>query len=102
MLYQFEPENLEAVVAVTITEQLRFLRGYNAVTQVEVYDALNIDRSTYAYYEKGKTQPSLLMVAKIARLYDVTTDFLLGLPQNEKQRSPFERELLLLVSKYFG
>ena len=64
-------------------------------------DALHIDRSTYAHYETGATQPSLFILMRLALLYDVTTDFLLGIPQKEKQPTPFEQELLLLVSKYF-
>lgn len=101
MLYQFEPRNVEREIALTLPEQLRFLRGYNAVKQKEVAATLRIDRSTYAYYETGATQPSLSMVMRMALLYDVTTDFLLGIPQNENQPTLFEQELLLLVGKYF-
>ena len=101
MLYEFEPRNLEWEVALALPEQLRFLRGYNAVKQKEVAAALRIERSTYAYYETGATQPSLSMVMRMALLYDVTTDFLLGIPQKENQPTLFEQEVLLLVGKYF-
>ena len=101
MLYQFDPMNLEQETVILLTKQLRHLRGYNAVTQREIADALCIDRSTYAYYELGETQPSLLMLARLARLYDVTTDYLLGIQPEEKQPTPFERELLSLVERYF-
>ena len=101
MLYQFEPRNLEREVELVLPEQLRFLRGYNAAKQKEVAAALHIDRSTYAHYETGATQPFLSMVMRMALLYDVTTDFLLGIPQKEKQPTSFEKELLLLVSKHF-
>lgn len=73
MPYQFEPRNLEREIALTLPEQLRFLRKYNAVKQKEVATALRIERSTYAYYETGATQPSLTMVMRMALLYDVTT-----------------------------
>ena len=56
----------------------------------------------YAYYEKGKTQPPLFMLMKLAQLYDVTTDYLLGIQKAERQTSRFETELLLLVKKHFG
>ena len=102
MLYQFDPRNLENESTIHLTKQLRHLRGYNAVTQREIADALCIDRSTYAYYELGETQPSLLMLARLARLYDVTTDYLLGIQPEEKQPTPFERELLALVNKHFS
>ena len=102
MLYEFDPRNLENESTIRLTKQLRYLRGYNAVTQREIADALCIDRSTYAYYELGDTQPSLLMLVRLARLYDVTTDYLLGIQSEEKQPTPFERELLALVRKYWG
>ena len=101
MLYQFDPMNLEQETVILLTKQLRYLRGYNAVTQREIADALCIDRSTYAYYELGETQPSLLILARLAQLYDVTTDYLLGIQPEEKQPTPFERELLSLVERYF-
>ena len=102
MLYEFDPRNLENESTIRLTTQLRYLRGYNAVTQREIADALCIDRSTYAYYELGETQPSLLMLARLAKLYDVTTDYLLGIQPKEKQPTPFEQELLALVRKYWG
>ena len=102
MLFQFNPMNLEQEIVLTLSEQLRFLRGYNAVKQQEIADALCINRSTYAYYELGRTEPSLLMLIKLAMPYDVTTDFLLGIQPEEKQPTPFERELLALVRKYFN
>ena len=102
MLYQFDPMNLEQETVLLLTKQLRHLRGYNAVTQREIADALCIDRSTYAYYELGETQPSPLRLVKLARLYDVTTDYLLGIQPKEKQPTPFEQELLALVRRYFN
>ena len=101
MLYQFDPMNLEQETVILLTTQLRYLRGYNAVTQREIADALYIDRSTYAYYELGETQPSMLMLVRFAKLYDVTTDYLLEIQPEEKQPTSFERELLALVRKYF-
>ena len=101
MLYQFDPMNLEQETVILLTKQLRYLRGYNAVTQREIADALCIDRSTYAYYELGRTEPSLLMLVRLAKLYDVTTDYLLGIQSEEKQLTPFERELMALVRRHF-
>ena len=102
MLYQFDPRNLENESTIHLSKQLRHLRGYNAVTQREIADALCIDRSTYAYYELGETQPSLLMLVRLAKHYDVTTDYLLGIQPEEKQPTPFEQELLSLARKYWG
>ena len=102
MRYRFEPRNLEQETPIHLTKRLRYLREYNAVTQREIADALCIDRSSYAYYELGETQPSLLMLVRLAKLYDVTTDYLLGIQPEEKPPTPFEQELLSLVRKYWG
>ena len=85
MQYQFNPFILnQQNITIRLPEQLRSLRGYNVVRQKEVAEALHIDRSTYAYYETGATQPSLSILVKLALLYDVTTDFLLGYQQEKK------------------
>ena len=62
------------IIAVSYTH---LLREKNGLTQKQVADMLNIDRSTYAYYESGKTRPDILTIAKLARLYRISTDFLL-------------------------
>lgn len=51
---QFDSRRVEKEITVCLAEQLKYLRAYNAVTQREIADALHIDRSTYAYYEKGE------------------------------------------------
>ena len=56
---------------------LRFLRKVNGFTQKELAVLLHIDRSTYAYYEIGKTKPSFHAAAWLARFYQVTLDELL-------------------------
>ena len=44
------------------------------MSQQQVADLLNIDRSTYGYYELGKTQPPYRVLIKLKKLYDVTYD----------------------------
>ena len=55
-------------------KELRLSAGY---TQQEIADILKIDRSTYAYYEAGKTEPNILKLKKIANLYGISSDDLL-------------------------
>lgn len=54
-----------------INLRLRELRESCGLTQQQVADKLNIDRSTYSYYETGHTTPSLLMLEKISKLFNV-------------------------------
>ncbi len=66
-------------------EKITQLRKAMNLTQQEVADRLHLDRSTYAYYEIGKTTPSIPNLLSIARLFDVTVDLLIddkvGIPE---------------------
>jgi transcriptional regulator with XRE-family HTH domain len=62
----------------TFGDRLRNLRKQHDLTQEQVAKKLNIVRSTYAYYETGKTSPDFNTVVRLARLFNVTTDYLLN------------------------
>lgn len=59
-------------------EQLKVLRKREGMTQAEVSAKLGIDRSTYAKYETGQSEPNFDMVQKLASLYSTTVDFLIS------------------------
>ncbi len=50
---------------------LRQCRENSGLTQKQVADALNVERSTYAYYETGTTHPSGSMIIKLAKIFNV-------------------------------
>lgn len=58
-------------------ERLRKLRKNEDLTQEQIAKDLNIVRSTYAYYEIGRTYPDFSTLIRIAQLFNVSTDFLL-------------------------
>ena len=58
-------------------EQLKVLRKKEGMTQAEVAAKLGVDRSTYAKYETGQSEPNFEMVQKLAYLFSVSTDFLI-------------------------
>lgn len=55
------------------------LRKEHGYTQKYVANYLNIDRSNYCKYEQGKLVFSVDMIIALSKLYDVTTDYILGL-----------------------
>ena len=55
------------------------LRKEKGLSQVELAASLNLDKSTIAKYETDKILPSIPMLIKIARFFEVSTDYLLGL-----------------------
>lgn len=64
-------------IRVNLRYNIKQLRKSNHLTQVEVAQYLKIDRSTYAYYEIGKTVPTIYTIQKIADFYEVPFDSLL-------------------------
>lgn len=49
------------------------------MTQQEIANLLNIRQQSYIRYEYGTGEPSLNTLIKIARIFDVTSDYLLGI-----------------------
>lgn len=54
--------------------KLKEIRKKCALTQQQVADALGVERSTYTYYETGKTDPSISTLQKIMVLFDCEFD----------------------------
>lgn len=50
---------------------LKYYRENCDLSQQQVAQALNIDRSTYTYYETGKTIPSINTLIRISRIFNV-------------------------------
>lgn len=62
-----------------VNVRIRELRVEHGFTQQYVADLLGIDRSNYSKYERGLLSVSADMLVALAKLYDVTSDYLLGL-----------------------
>lgn len=63
---------------------LRYYREKCGYTQQYVADLLNIERSTYTYYETGKTMPDIRTLMTIAKIFGVSyTDLLEGTGDDE-------------------
>ena len=72
--------------------RLKFLRECRQLSQRQVAAALHIERSTYASYETGRSEPSLQNLKRLAALYQVSTDFLLdSTPIGRRQTESFWR-----------
>lgn len=59
--------------------RLKELRVENNFTQKVLAEKLNTTNSAVCDWEKGRTQPDLQMLTKIANLFSVSVDYLLGL-----------------------
>lgn len=63
-------------------KRLKKLREERKLSQQQLADKLSINRSTYARYELGQTQPDYDTLRKIADFFEVSVDYLLGRESN--------------------
>lgn len=57
---------------------MKLIREMKKLTQQEVAEYLNLTRQSYNYYELGKRSPDMETLVKLADLYNVSIDYLLG------------------------
>lgn len=82
--------NIELGGAVLFNARLKELRVYKGLTQKELAQSLNLTQSTIAYYENGKKLPTVETILSLAKFFNVSTDFLLGLSNSH---SPIENTM---------
>ncbi len=58
-------------------KKLKWLRTQQGLTQQAVAQKVGISRSSYAYYEVGKTHPLFLTLLKLARFFQVRVEYLI-------------------------
>lgn len=59
--------------------KIKELRRKNHLTQAQLAEKLNVARSAVALWEIDNTDPNLTNIISLARVFNVTTDYLLGL-----------------------
>ena len=60
-------------------QRLQELRGGCGWGQVEVAKRLRVTKQTVSNWENENIQPSIDMLVRLAQLYNVSTDYLLGM-----------------------
>ncbi len=64
---------------IILGQRLKELREEKGLTQKQVAAALNLNTMTYLHYEKAQREPPLSVLADMAKFFDVSVDYLLGL-----------------------
>ena len=67
-------DNLNYIIAKNLTE----LRKKNKLTQLEVAKSLNYSDKAISKWEKGESMPSIDVIYKLSKLYNVSIDYLVG------------------------
>lgn len=62
-----------------LNENIRELRIASNISQVELARKLGVSKQSVSNWENDNIQPSIDMLIKIAKVFNVSTDYLLGL-----------------------
>lgn len=63
----------------TIAENIRLFRKEKCLTQSDIAQIIEKDRSTIAKYENGQAEPPFSVLRSLSKLFDVTIDELCGI-----------------------
>ena len=69
-------------------ERLKKLRLNSALTQSELGEKLGLSARVVGFYEKGERSPNLDTLVSIAKYFEVSTDYLLGLTDTPASNLP--------------
>ena len=88
-----------------VAEKIKHLREKNNLTQSALAKKLNVTRSSVNAWEMGISVPSTALLVELAKLFQVSTDYLLGLEHKASLdiSSLNEEEILILYNliQYF-
>lgn len=62
--------------------RLKQLRKNNNKTQEDISKILGISRGAYSHIENGRNEPDMETIVKLADIFEVSTDYLLGKSNN--------------------
>ncbi len=79
-----------------LVERLKAARKECKMTQQQVADLLGIDRSTYAYYELGVSNPSLDNIAALASIFKTDIEWFCGVDSDGRNWNSSDNELQLI------
>ena len=79
---------------------LKKLRKENGLTQQQVADYLHLDRSSYAYYESGRTKINIDILIRLAQFFQISLAMLVGeeLPAQQLENTPEDNLEAVLVN----
>ena len=68
-------------------KRIRELRERSGLSQASVGSLINFSQRTYAYYESGKRMLPPEVLCALARLYNVSADYILELTDDPQPKS---------------
>ncbi|UVI33697.1 helix-turn-helix domain-containing protein [Paenibacillus spongiae] len=81
----------------TMGDRLRELRLRKSISQEEVARQIGITRSAYSHYEINNRQPVYETLKKLAVLFNVSLDYIIGGEQSAKADPPVMPEAIEMI-----
>ena len=66
-------------------QRIRDLREDKKITQGEIAEKLYLQREVYRRYETGQREPPFNLIIKLARIYNVSIDYIAGLTNDKRK-----------------
>lgn len=73
-----------------MVKNLRLLREEKGISQQKLADMLNISQQAIFKYEKTANEPDISTLIRLAQIFDVSVDYLIG---NTEIREPYNMQL---------
>ncbi|MBQ8780811.1 MAG: helix-turn-helix transcriptional regulator [Oscillospiraceae bacterium] len=75
-------------------KNLRLLREENGISQQKLAEMLNISQQAVFKYEKTASEPDISTLIKIADIFNVTVDYLIGNSEIKEKNAPTNAVIL--------
>lgn len=83
----------------TTGNRLRMARERKGLSQLDVYNLTNINNKSLSRYENDSASPTPDIIKILVKLYDVSTDFILGFSDEMGQVFPLSPDDIELLKK---
>lgn len=71
--------------------RLEHLRYRDFISRAALAHKLHMSAAAVGRWERGETQPSFEVLVKLAKIFKVSTDYLLGLTDDDSLVMPYDR-----------
>lgn len=71
-------------------KRIRDLREDNNLTQTQIAEYLGTSQTMYARYERGANEIPVRHIIKLCKLYNVSSDYILGISDNPFQPDKYK------------
>lgn len=83
-----------------LNENIRQLRKEHSLTQMELAKKLGVSTSAIGMYEQGRREPDFKILTKMAEIFGVSTDNLLGVYLKDSDKPKDINDIIMGMKEY--